>query len=93
MSAPRRVIGRRLVVTWVALVAATVVSWWLGARHGSVVPARVGAPLILLVAYVKIWFVGAEFMELRSAPPWLRWSFTTWLVAVGSVTIVLAAWP
>jgi hypothetical protein len=84
-------VGTRLALTWAGLVAATMVSWWLGAGHGSVVPVRIGATLVLLVAYVKVWFVGAEFMELRSAPPWLRWSFRGWLAAVGVTTLVLVA--
>jgi hypothetical protein len=84
------VIDRRLLLTWAGLVLATVVSWWLGGRPGSVVPAQVAAGLILVVAYVKIWFVGVEFMELRSAPPWLRRAFTTWLILVGGTTVALA---
>jgi hypothetical protein len=87
----RDLAGPRLTATWAGLVIATVVSWWLGAEHGSLVAVRVAVPLTLVVAYVKVWFVGTEFMELRTAPPWLRRTFAGWLSLVGVTTVVLSA--
>lgn len=82
---------RRALVTWAGLVAATLVSVGLAAHHGAVVPLRVAAPLVLVVAWVKVWCVGTEFMELRAAPRWLRWSAASWIVVVGLATTTLAA--
>ena len=82
-------LGRRTTLVWAALVAATALSWWLGPGHGLLLPTRVAAGVVLLVAWVKVWFVGAEFMELRAAP-WLRRGVATWLTVVGATTVVLA---
>jgi hypothetical protein len=91
MTTLRDLAGARLMVTWAVLVIATVVSWWLGVEHGSLVPVRVAVSLTLVVAYIKIWFIGADFMELRAAPSWLRRTFAAWLAMVGATTVVLSA--
>lgn len=58
-------------VVWLILIAATFVSWFLGADHG-IRNHQVATALILLVAFVKVRFVGLYFMELRDAPTRLR---------------------
>jgi hypothetical protein len=81
---------RRLHVVWLALVAATGVSWLLGAGHGAGADsARAGTAIALGVAFVKVRYVGLEFMELRHAPPSLRWIFEGWVAVVGVTLITL----
>ena len=69
------------VVVWVILIAATLVSWYLGADHG-IHNHHIATTLILLVAFVKVRFVGLYFMELRDAPVRLRTLFEMHCLAV-----------
>jgi hypothetical protein len=57
------------------LTVATVLSWSLGTHHGLAIA-------ILVIAFVKIRFVGLYFMELRGAPAPLRIVFETYCLAV-----------
>jgi hypothetical protein len=65
----------RTSAVWLLLTAATVLSWSLGNHHGLGIA-------ILVIAFVKIRFVGLYFMELRGAPPPLRIVFETYCLAV-----------
>jgi heme/copper-type cytochrome/quinol oxidase subunit 4 len=66
---------------WALLVAATALSFWLGTDHGlSSVEAR--TLLVMIVAFVKIRFVGLYFMELRDAPWPLRGLFEGYCIVV-----------
>jgi heme/copper-type cytochrome/quinol oxidase subunit 4 len=56
------------------LIAATLISWYVGADHG-IHNHQVATTVILLVAFVKVRFVGLYFMELRDAPNRLRMVF------------------
>jgi hypothetical protein len=74
----------RLTYVWLALSAVTVLSWWLGHRAhagGHLVastPITIG---VLTIAAVKVFLVLREFMEVRTAPTWLRLVAGFWLVA------------
>jgi heme/copper-type cytochrome/quinol oxidase subunit 4 len=70
----RELLRGPFLVVWVILIAATFVSWFLGADHG-IGNHQVATALILLVAFVKVRFVGLYFMELRDAPQRLRLLF------------------
>lgn len=59
-------------VSWLVLIAATLVSYALGADHGT---GSVMAVVVLGIAAIKIRLVGLDFMELRSAPMPLRVAF------------------
>ena len=59
-------------VSWLVLIAATLVSYILGADHGI---GSVTVVLILGIAAIKIRLIGLDFMELRSAPIPLRAAF------------------
>lgn len=69
------------VVVWVGLIVATLVSYWLGSDHG-LSSAEARTLIILVVAFVKVRFVGLYFMELRGAPIVLRSLFEGWCVVV-----------
>jgi len=71
---------------WLLLVGATVVSWLLGANYGpgNHTPATV---TVMLVAFVKVRFVGLYFMELRHAPLALRLALEAWVVVFTIVVI------
>lgn len=62
----------RTTAVWVALIAATAASWWLGSDHGGLLGHTAASVLVLLVAFFKLRLVGLYFMELRAAPAPLR---------------------
>ncbi|MFZ2175303.1 MAG: cytochrome C oxidase subunit IV family protein [Rhodococcus sp. (in: high G+C Gram-positive bacteria)] len=73
-------------LVWAALVAVTLVSWLVASIHGAGADvARTGATVALLLAFLKAWIVGREFMEIRHAPRVLRIAFGGWVVVVGTV--------
>ena len=75
MTALAPLLRTRTTAVWLLLTAATVLSWALGAHHGLAIA-------ILVIAFVKIRFVGRYFMELRDAPLALRAVFETYCLAV-----------
>jgi hypothetical protein len=80
----------RATVVWAALVGATCLSWALGASHGleqGGVEAATAA--VLVIAFVKVRYVGLEFMELRGAAMSLRAAFEAWVLLVGATVVAL----
>lgn len=72
---------------WVFLVLATVVSWALGTDHGFVESTRAASLVVLVVAFVKVRFVGLHFMELKDAPLPLRALLEAYCLVVCCLTI------
>ena len=77
--------GNATTVAWLILVVATGVGWWLGQTPQGVALATAG---VIIVAFIKVWIVGFQFMELRHAPRWLRHAFDAWIIIV-SVALLL----
>ncbi len=78
----------RTTLIWALLVGATLVSWELG--HGvGFDSARAASVAILAVTFVKVRFVVLDFMEIRTAPRWMRVTLETWIVLCGSMLIGL----
>jgi hypothetical protein len=69
---------------WGVLIAATLLSWRLGAHAVPALSDTQGGTgsLIIAIAFVKVRFVGAYFMELRDAPTALRAVFEGYCVVV-----------
>lgn len=80
----------RLGLVWLGLVLATVVSFLLGTDHGlsGEQAHKVGVCILLAIAFVKVRFIGMEFMELRDAPLVLKGVFYFWLLATGGMVLV-----
>jgi heme/copper-type cytochrome/quinol oxidase subunit 4 len=80
----RDLVRHRGSVVWVALVAATLVAWWLSADSGSIGGSArtIGSVTVLAVAMTKVRFVMREFMELRNAPATIRRLADTWIALV-----------
>lgn len=74
---------------WALLMAATAVSLWLGAgqRLGAG-ERKLATVLVMVVAFVKVQFIGRYFMELRDAPLVLRTIFNAWCAIWCSVSVV-----
>jgi hypothetical protein len=83
-------VPRRVTVVFAALVAATCITWWLGSGS-SRTGAGLGlvATLTVLIASAKIYFIGRDFMDLRSAPSTLRIAFNVWVGAIAVAAIAL----
>ena len=82
----------RTSVVWFVLILATLLTWSLGGGHHT--PGMGGGHSlagfsILLIAFVKIRFIGMYFMELRLAPIALRFAFEAYCAATCGVLIVL----
>ena len=76
----------RVTAVWLFLVVATLLSWESARRAGD---PRLAASAVLVIAFVKVRFIGLEFMELRTAPLPLRLAFELWLLVVCSAQLVL----
>jgi apolipoprotein N-acyltransferase len=79
----------RLSAVWCLLVAATLLSWWLGTDHGFGAGASSASVVILAVAFMKARFVGLYFMELRHAPLVLRGLFEAYCLVVLAVVVTM----
>lgn len=84
----RDLVPPRVAMVWAGLIGATLLSWWLGADHG-IAGIRAASVAVLVVAFVKVRFVGLHFMDLRSAPPALRGAFEAWCLTVALLVIAL----
>ena len=67
-----RLLRNRAGASWLVLIAATLVSWAVGADHGT---GSMAAVVVLAIAAIKVRLVGLDFMELRHAPVPLRAAF------------------
>ncbi len=86
------ILRHRTTVVGLLLILATLASWWIGTDHGWFSDGdgvTVASVAVLAVAFVKIHFVGADFMELRAAPLALRRAFLLWLVLTAAIVIGL----
>jgi len=75
-------VRNRAGASWLLLVMATVLSFGLGSDH------RTGAMVVIAVlgiAAIKVRLVGLDFMELRNAPPPLRFAFEVYCIALWAV--------
>ena len=77
---------------WAGLSAITVLSWWLArtAHHGghfvASTPVTIG---VLAIGFVKARFILRSFMEVRTAPMWLRRFCDVWLVVFWGAVLVI----
>jgi caa(3)-type oxidase subunit IV len=83
----RGLLNSRITLVWFVLIAATLVSWRVGTDHG--LHAHLATTIVVLVAFIKVRFVGLYFMELRDAPLPLRTIFEGYCVAVCAVVIIM----
>jgi caa(3)-type oxidase subunit IV len=67
----------RVAVVWLVLLTATFLSWESARSSGEY---RLASAVVLLIAFLKARLIGLEFMELRTAPPLLRFVFEAWVV-------------
>ena len=73
---------------WGVLIGATLLSWWLGTDHVIDDESLTGA-LILIVAFIKVRFVGLYFMEHRHSPIPLRIVWEVWCLVVCATVVIM----
>ena len=84
---PAELIRSSASVVWAFLVVATVVSWALGTDPGFVDSTKTASLIVLVVAFVKVRFVGLYFMELKDAPLPLRALIEAYCLVVCCLTV------
>ena len=84
-----KLLTNRAGLSWLVLIAATVVSWAVGAEHGT--GSTIGV-LVLGIAAIKVRLVGLDFMELRHAPTALRAAFEAYCVGMWALLSGLYLW-
>jgi uncharacterized membrane protein len=77
----------RISLVWLLLIAATLISWRVGTDHG--LHAHLATTIVVLVAFIKVRFIGLYFMELREAPVPLRLIFEGYCAVVCAVVITM----
>lgn len=82
-------IANRAGISWLLLIAATVISWAIGAEHGT---GSMVVLIVLAIAALKVRLVGFDFMELRHAPIALRATFEFYCLAIWAVLSGLYLW-
>lgn len=85
-STPLSLLRARFTGIWFVLIAATLLSFWLGTDHGIDSP-QARSILIFLVAFVKVRLVGLYFMELKDAPLALRLILEAYCVLICAAVI------
>jgi len=86
--------GRLTTYVWLILSAVTVLSWWLGhPRAGQPFEASVPITIaVLAIGLVKARLIMRYFMEVRTAPVWLRVATDAWLVVLWGAFLVIYLW-
>jgi hypothetical protein len=80
----------RATATWVLLMIATGITWWLSADHDAkAIGGRLLVAMAVPVAFLKVYLIGLEFMEVRTAPLVLRVVFGAWASCMALVLTVL----
>lgn len=82
---------RTLTWAWIALCVITIGSWWLAPAHFTerVDPSVPITALVLVLTFIKSRLVVRYFMEVRTAPRWLRRATDGWLVGLHLVVFAI----
>ena len=84
--------ARTTTYAWLVLSAITLVSWWLAPANseGPPVPSVPITIAVLALGFVKGRMIIRYFMEVRSAPRWLKLSTDAWLVVLWAGILAIA---
>ena len=82
---------RTMTWTWLVLIAITVGSWWLAPAHshGVASDSVVVTGVVLTLAAVKARLIIRQFMEVRTAPVWLKVATDAWLGVLITTVLVI----
>ena len=86
--------ARAITYVWIIVSAIAIVSWFLGpAREAG--PPVASAPItiaVLAMAFIKARLIIGYFMEVRTAPVWLRTATDAWLVVLWGAVLAIYLW-
>lgn len=76
---------------WLTLCVITVASWWLSPARGAAAPTPsvVISIAVIVLGFIKSRLIIGYFMEVRTAPTWLRAATDTWLVVLWLAVLVI----
>ena len=77
--------ARTTTYAWIILSAITLLSWWLAPAHAHGQPVGPSVPITvaaIALAFIKGRMVIRYFMEVRTAPRWLKLATDGWLVVL-----------
>ena len=81
---------RAATLAWLVLLAATLLAWALGSsaqlNSSTFKLVKTG---VVLTAFLKVWLVGFQFMELRSGPRIMLYAFSAWVLTICLVLTVI----
>jgi Prokaryotic Cytochrome C oxidase subunit IV len=80
-------------MTWSLLMVATLCSIALVETTGGSRLRRYVNVGIIVIAFIKVRWVGLDFMELRRAPLGLRLAFEIWVIAIAGALVGLYLLP
>jgi hypothetical protein len=72
-------------IAWIILSAITIASWFLAPAHGQSVAAVASVPItvaVIILGFIKGRLIIRYFMEVRTAPPWLKVTTDAWLLVL-----------
>lgn len=83
--------GRTTTYVWLILSAITVISWWLAPGHsgGHAVASVPVTVAVVLFGFIKGRMIIQYFMEVRTAPRWLKVATDTWLVVLWAAILAI----
>jgi heme/copper-type cytochrome/quinol oxidase subunit 4 len=77
----------RISLIWLVLIAATLISWWIGT--GDAANPQLGTAAVFVVVFIKVRLIGLYFMELRDAPLPLRLLFEGYCLVVCATLLAM----
>jgi hypothetical protein len=83
---------KRPTYVWAITIAITIVASWLGRTtqvNGYYVASTTVTVIVLAIALVKCRLIIRTFMEVRTAPTWLRRSTDLWLILFWGAVLAL----
>ena len=79
----------KLTIVWLLLIIATALSWQFGHGMGFGDQLHYATVAVLIITFIKVRFIYLDFMELKTAPPALRWVVEAWALIACATLIVL----
>jgi hypothetical protein len=83
--------SRVITMAWVVLSVITIASWWLAPGHASGVAAA-SVPItvtVIVLGVIKSRMILRYFMEIRTAPAWLKLATDAWLAILWLAILVI----
>ena len=88
---PPREDTRAVTIVWIVLCTITVGTWWLSPAHSTVtaVASTSITAAVIVLGFIKGRLIIRYFMEVRTAPRWLRLATDGWLLVLWTAVLVI----